>query len=859
MHKPFRFRSHFFVDFLLLLTLLLLCISARAQQPGELDTGFMVEDVGMQIGGFKPNLSAVVLTTALQEDNKIIIGGRFINYDGQDRNGIARLNTDGSLDPGFDPGTGFDGGVEALAIQPDGKIIVGGNFSNFNGISRKSIARLNADGSLDTSFDPGTGFNHQVHAVVIQPDGKIVAGGEFTIYNGTASNYIIRLNADGTPDAGFNTGAGFNGGTVKDIAIQSDGKIVIGGSFRRYDGIERSGIARLNTDGSLDTSFDPGYGVDGQIEALALQADGKIVAGGVFFNFNSTLCKSIVRINADGSRDTSFVIGLNFRDFDTPKFFAIAVQPDGKIIVGGDFYTFHNGGSANTIMYMARLQEDGSIDPGFDYNTRFNNVVGTFSLQTDGRIVVGGSFNHFGPTRDYICRLNNQGSVDPGFNYVSGFDNFVNVTAVQEDGKIIVGGNFLSFSDKNRSRIARLHPDGTLDTSFDIGTGFNSGVMALAVQGDGKIIVGGVFDNFNGTNRQGIVRLNADGSLDPSFISEEALNGYPRGLILLPDGKIIVNSTLFNTLGEKHSIVRLNNDGSLDTGFNPDTDFSNGIETAAVQADGKVLVGGNIPDYKGLGLNHIVRLNADGSLDTGFNPGTGFDRPVSSLVIQEDGKIVVVGSFEKFNGKDRKGIARLNTNGSLDTGFDPGAGFVGGSSRIALQSGGKLLLTGDFSSYDGTDRNRIARINHDGSLNKSFDPGTGFNARIYSISVQPDENILIGGLFTSYNGNARNHMVRIYGGDKAVTGLPFATFGKGVTVYPNPFTSEISVKLPQTPVGQVQVLVKDLTGRTVYGAMVTGTTGQAFPVKLDDSLPKGVYLLQVRYGQETGSYQVIKQ
>lgn len=860
MNKALLSQSKLLTSYFLLLPMLLFCISSKAQQPGEMDTSFNPEEVDLQIGGFRSNSSAaiLVLATALQEDNKIIIGGKFSSYEGQDRNSIARLHEDGSLDLDFDPGTGFDNDVETIAVQSDGKILVGGPFKTFNDISRPSIARLNADGSLDTSFDPGNGFNHKVQTIVVQPDGKILVGGEFTSFNEMDCNYIARLNTDGTFDAGFDSGAGFSEGTIKDIAIQSDEKIIVGGSFRRFDGINRSGIARLNADGSLDTSFDPGHGVDGQIQTLALQSDGKIIAGGLFYNFNSKPCKSMVRLNPDGNQDLSFTMGLNFSGQSIVWFNATAVQPDGKIIIGGDFNSFNNGETETNKHHIARLHEDGSIDTGFDSNTNFNQVIWTLSLQTDGRIVVGGAFTHFGDTRDYICRLKNQGSIDPSFNYVSGFDNMVNATAVQQDGKIVVGGNFLSFSDKNCTRIARLNADGTLDTSFDTGIGFNSAVMALAIQEDGKIIVGGMFDNFNGSNRKGIFRLNTDGSLDSSFEGVTVLNGYPKNFILLPDGKVIVGY-IYSYNGEyKYSVVRLNSDGSLDTGFSHSTGFDRGIETAAIQGDGKIVVGGDFQDYKGLGLNHILRLNADGSLDTDFNPGTGFSGPVSSLVIQEDGKIIVVGNFEKFDGTDRKGIARLNEDGSLDTDFDPGDGFVGRFSTIALHADGQLILAGEFTSYDGIGRNRIARINQDGSLDVTFDPGTGFNGATRSIIMQPEEKLLIGGWFTSYNDSAGNFLVRLHAGVNEVTALPGNKFDKDVLIYPNPFTSEFSIKLLQRKNPQVQVLVRDLTGRAVRSEAVITTDGHDLSVKLDENLPNGMYLLQLRDKQETVSYKVIK-
>jgi uncharacterized delta-60 repeat protein len=187
---------------------------------------------------------------------------------------------DGSNDPTFNPtdigfgnGDGAYNDILCTAVQADGKIIIGGEFISYNGTGRNRIARLNADGSLDTGFDPGTGANGIIQSTTIQADGKIIIGGEFTSYNGTGRNYIARVNADGSLDTGFNPVTGASG-AIRSTAVRSDGKIIIGGSFTSYNGTGRNNIARLNADGSLDTGFDPGTGANDIIWSTAVQSDG---------------------------------------------------------------------------------------------------------------------------------------------------------------------------------------------------------------------------------------------------------------------------------------------------------------------------------------------------------------------------------------------------------------------------------------------------------------------------------------------------------------------------------------------------------------------------------------------------------
>src|SRR6266487_2770355 len=260
---------------LLLLFLFSLNNQSSVAQAGRIDSTFNPTDVGYA-GQYGADWS--VHATVIQNDGRIIIGGEFYNYDGVSRNRIARLQPDGLLDESFNSGTGLAGThsdeiyttVYAIAVQADGKIIVGGNFTDYNGTSRNNIARLNADGSLDAGFNPGTGIDETystVYAIAIQTGGKIIVGGSFTDYNGAPRNNIVRLNSDGSLDTGFNPGTGIDGGyyttTVYAIAIQTDGKIIVGGSFTDYNGTSRNNIVRLNSDGSLDAGFNTGSGADG--------------------------------------------------------------------------------------------------------------------------------------------------------------------------------------------------------------------------------------------------------------------------------------------------------------------------------------------------------------------------------------------------------------------------------------------------------------------------------------------------------------------------------------------------------------------------------------------------------------------
>jgi len=157
------------------------------------------------------------------------------SYDGTSRNRIARLNPDGSLDLTFNPGSGADDGVEVITLQSDGRILIGGHFTEYNGVSRNKIARINSNGSIDNSFDPGTGMNGVVRSIAMHFEGKILVGGGFSVYNGSDAKYLVRLESDGSKDIDFNTGSGPSS-SVFSIIVMNNEDILIGWNFGAYDG-----------------------------------------------------------------------------------------------------------------------------------------------------------------------------------------------------------------------------------------------------------------------------------------------------------------------------------------------------------------------------------------------------------------------------------------------------------------------------------------------------------------------------------------------------------------------------------------------------------------------------------------------
>ena len=596
---------------------------------GSLDESFI----------YGSGFNAVVNTIQIQSDGKILVGGNFTEYDNTGANRIIRLNSDGSIDNTFVIGSGFSDEVVTIAIQSDGKILVGGGFLSYNGTGANGIIRLNTDGSIDGTFVDGSGFNGTVLTISIQSDGKILVGGVFTDYDGTGAKNIIRLNSNGSIDNTFVYGTGFNA-LVRIITIQPDGKILVGGYFSDYNGTPLNNIIRLNSNGSIDNTFVYGSGFNDVIYTISIQLDDKILVGGSFTSYNGTVSNYIIRLNSDGSIDDTFVYGTGFNVLVR----IIQIQSNGKILVGGSF-TNYNGTFSN---YIIRLNSDGSIDNTFVIGNGFNAVVNTIQIQSDGTLLVGGGFATYKATYiSKIIRLNTNGLYDSSLFYNVGFDGEVYIIDYQSDGKILVGGSFISYNGTFSNYIIRLNSDGSVDDTFVIGNGFDGPVNTIQIQSDGKILVGGNFTGYDGITLKSIIRLNSDGSIDDTFVIGDGFDGVVNTIVLQSDEKILVGGDFSNydSITSK-KIIRLNSNGSIDNTFVGA--FGDSVYTIQIQSDGKILVGGNFTEYNGTGSNYIIRLNSDGSVDGTFIYGSGFDSNVNTITIQSDGKILIGGNFNSY-------------------------------------------------------------------------------------------------------------------------------------------------------------------------------------------------------------------
>ncbi|MCL4787914.1 MAG: hypothetical protein KJ070_14160 [Verrucomicrobia bacterium] len=689
-----------------------------------------------------------------------------------------------------------------LALQPDGKTVLGGWFETVNGASRRNLARLNTNGTLDATLNAGTSASGLV-ALALQPDGKIVVA-RSSWASGGSSNALMRFNSDGTVDNSFQRpGPWHANGPVFRLAVQADGKILYAEeSLEAMGGVAVRRLARLNADGSLDTSFDARL-VAFRVRALTPLADGRILLGGRV-EFTDGTVQAVARLNADGSRDQTFDVGIDASTMPygyngpPPAIDQMALQADGKLVLAGGFKEvggIQRPGLARVFTNPTGLNSLDFAAAAYVANENATNVILSVIRRGDASATVsvdfatsnltaqaGFDFAATSGTLNFAPGETNQTITVPFLDdsVVDGPKTFL-VTLSTPVGIELGAGRVTTVTIRDNERPVRVDP------SLDPGIGVANTnqfepayIFDLAPLTNGQMLAFGYFTHVQGVLRRNIARLNADGSLDTSFTPLSAANDIVDAVALQADGKILIGGYFTTVAGmsRKH-VARLNANGTLDT-INPGASLgglSTSVTTIAVQSDEKILLGGWFSQFGGVTYDRIVRLNTNGTVDASFTAGVQNNLhgsySLSDIVVLPNDKILIAGeAFNQVNGVPRIGLARLNADGTLDTGFDAQLREFNFFKGLVGLPDGRVYLAGDILFEDGT-RGWAARFNEDGSRDWSFEVPLPEGQRLNELEVQPDGRVLVSGFFTSVDGVPRAGLARLFPDSPALTQVGF--------------------------------------------------------------------------------------
>jgi uncharacterized delta-60 repeat protein len=369
-------------------------------------------------------------------------------------------NAPGSMDDAFNAGSGCNGPVLCLTLRANGKVIAGGAFTQVDGQNRVGLAQFNKDGTLDSFDAPALAPGDVVLAAAEQPDNKLIVA-RTRLVEGFLRGQLVRLRVDGGLDQGFAGGILQADAPIRTVALQGDGSIIVGGAFTSLGDAPRNYLARVDSAGALDPSFQPG--LNGPVNCVVLLQDGRFYCGGAFTHVEGLPSVYLARLGPDGTPDETFTAGAGNLVCNGTGVASVAIQGDGKPILSGDFSVLYGRGRTG----LVRLSIDGMVDDSYDPKVPTGDAVHAVVLQPDGKAIIGGDFTRL--------------------------------------------ANPLCCSTFDRKGIARLHRDGSVDTSFNPGQGLQPPeVLALALQPDLRVLVGGAFTNANGLTRIGLSRLYGD-------------------------------------------------------------------------------------------------------------------------------------------------------------------------------------------------------------------------------------------------------------------------------------------------------------------------------------------------------------
>lgn len=676
---------------------------------------------------------------AIEADGRVLIGGDFTRINDFSCRALCRLNVDGTVANPFGIQT-VGQVVTALAVQPDGRIV----HANAYTAGDFGIQRHFANGNRDPSLDVALGS--MANALAIEPDGDILVGGGPFLDGGVESTSMLRLRPDGRIDSGFTPRFGTVGAIVRTIALGDDGGIYIGGRFGVINNDSRLNLALFAPDGTLDDTLD--RAVNGPVSALAVQADGRLLIGGAFTEVINSQRSNLARLLTDTLIDPDFAPAIN------GEVRAIEVLADGSIGIGGRFNLI---GTAQRTG-LARLARDGALlpTPRIDALTA-GAQVNVLREQADRRLLFGGQFNVGGPQQNgSLARADVDGRLDQTLNPPA--PSSTTAVVQQPDGRLLVA-RAEGCTGGTPTCLRRHFTDGSVDPGF-VSPGFNAGIRELALLPDGDILVAGDFTEIDGVAHPNLVRLNPNGSLDAGFAmpAELRVAGFAR----LADGRIAAGGLLGPSgSNEQHGLRILLPNGSFDAAAETPGFPGQGVDGIAIDGEGRVLV---TLFQRAVGASTgAARFFADGQRDDSFSlTSNGRIRAVHAL---PDGRLLLGGSFTNLRGQPAEHLARLRADGGLDTGFRAALELPNGTpsqqigvNALAVRRDGRIVV-GLTAGATNAVQSSLRLLEPDGAAIAAIAPT--LLGVVDTLYLQDDGRVLFGGRFATAFGPTRVGLARL--------------------------------------------------------------------------------------------------
>jgi uncharacterized delta-60 repeat protein len=645
----------------------------RFNSQGALDTTFNLAT------GTDQNIFAITA----HADGSIVLAGNFTQYQKQRvQIPFIRITANGTLDASFQPQRSgiITYNISAIQVLADGKILVAGWGINPNQVGLSTIMRLNKDGSADQSFKLNV-CDEYINGIKPGPDSSIIVHGSFRNWNNAAVTGIIRLKSTGEMDPGFVLQGTalqsiYGSATVSKIIVLPDTGLLVAGNFDYYNNIRVNKIVKLHKDGSQDAGFNLDPNVHASwIDNIELLTDGAIVvSGSASINSNN---KWLVKVKADGSLFTSnaFVGPDQYpATFGVKGLFSLA---QGEFIAVGSFTGKVSGTNIGVFNKF-----NATAQPYLDHLLPFSKKGRVIETAVDSahRIIVVGNFNQYGEQvsdqRNYIARLMPDGSLDSSFK-TSGSNGFISGVALQKNGQIVVTGSFTELNGRAYNGIGRFNENGSVDLSFNPGSGPDDRNMYdVHVSASQQIYVTGSFDQFNNVLHEGVVKLNANGTVDHAFTTAGLGVNGPNSIITLPDGKVIYGESSHHTVKFFDKPMRLN---KVDSQGRPDPSFKPPVLDYPIAKKVRIGAGGSI--YWLGTIYHdnnnptrvdqpIIRLHPNGALDTIAFHNLPSNLFINDFEILPNNKLAIACQrIGKYDSLDI--VMRLNPDLSVDSSFVP--------------------------------------------------------------------------------------------------------------------------------------------------------------------------------------------